>query len=149
MTPWVITAGGGKRSQRCLFLSRWAIGALNVLGGGEPVPPGVGRLAEHNTHCLGCHLCGSLSYMHCGDSRREGAVKSFVARELGLCVAFRMYHHPRGFEKTWFWNSFFSSFSFFKAAPAVYGSSQARGPVRAAAAALQHKHSNARSELPL
>ena len=32
------------------------------------------------------------------------------------------------------------------AIPAAYGSSQARGPIRAAAASLRHNHTNARSE---
>ena len=39
-----------------------------------------------------------------------------------------------------------SFFSFFRAAPAAYGSSQARGQIRAAAAGLRHSHSHAESE---
>ena len=35
------------------------------------------------------------------------------------------------------------------AAPVAYGSSQARGYIRAAAASLRHSHSNTRSELHL
>ena len=42
---------------------------------------------------------------------------------------------------------FFLSF-LFRAASAAYGSSQARSPIRAAAAGLHHSHSNAGSELP-
>ena len=38
--------------------------------------------------------------------------------------------------------SFFLSFCLFRAAPTVCGSSQARGPVGAAAAGLHHSHSN-------
>ena len=38
---------------------------------------------------------------------------------------------------------------FFKAAPAAYGSSQARGQIRARAASLRQSHSNARSKLCL
>ena len=41
---------------------------------------------------------------------------------------------------------FFLAFLFFRAAPAAYGSSQARSPIRAIAAGLHHSHSNARSE---
>ena len=41
-------------------------------------------------------------------------------------------------------NNFF--FLLFKAALAAYGSSQARGAIRAAAAGLHHSHSNARSK---
>ena len=41
---------------------------------------------------------------------------------------------------------FFFSFLLFRAAPAAYGGSQARGLIRATAAALPHNHSNARSE---
>ena len=41
-------------------------------------------------------------------------------------------------------NSFFFS-SLFRATPVVYGSSQARGWIGAAAASLHHSHSNARS----
>ena len=37
-------------------------------------------------------------------------------------------------------------FFFLTAAPAVYGSSWARGRIRAAAAGLHHSHSNTRSE---
>ena len=44
-------------------------------------------------------------------------------------------------------NSFF--FCLFRAAPAAYASSQARGQIRAAAAGLQHSNSNARFELHL
>ena len=35
--------------------------------------------------------------------------------------------------------------TFFRAAPAAYGGSQARGQIRTAAACLYHSHSNARS----
>ena len=43
---------------------------------------------------------------------------------------------------------FFLVFFFlhFKASPAAYGNSQARGPIGAVAAGLYHSHSNARSE---
>ena len=44
---------------------------------------------------------------------------------------------------------FFFFFFFFRAAPAAYGSSQARGPVGATAASLHHSYNNARSELHL
>ena len=37
----------------------------------------------------------------------------------------------------------------FRAVPMAYRSSQARGPIRAAAAGLHHRHSNARSEMYL
>ena len=37
----------------------------------------------------------------------------------------------------------------FRAAPVAYGSSQARGQIRAIAAGLQHSHSNLGSELCL
>ena len=40
-------------------------------------------------------------------------------------------------------------FLFFGATPVACGSSWARGPIRAAAANLQHSYSNARSELHL
>ena len=40
----------------------------------------------------------------------------------------------------------FFSFCVFRAAPMAYGSSQARGQIRAAAASLYHSHSNARFE---
>ena len=47
-------------------------------------------------------------------------------------------------------NSFyFFIFLLFRATPVAYGSSQARCPIRAAAASLRHSHSNARSELCL
>ena len=39
----------------------------------------------------------------------------------------------------------FFVFCLFKATPAAYGSSQARGRIRAIAASLHHSHSNARS----
>ena len=41
---------------------------------------------------------------------------------------------------------FFGSFVFFRAAPAAYGGSQARGRIGAVAASLRHSHSNARSK---
>ena len=53
------------------------------------------------------------------------------------------------------WNLMFPDFLFFfflllfRAMPAEYGGSQARGPVRATVASLWHSHSNARSKLCL
>ena len=41
---------------------------------------------------------------------------------------------------------YFYFFGLFRAAPATYGSSQARGRIRAVAAGLYHNHSNARFE---
>ena len=41
---------------------------------------------------------------------------------------------------------YFAFFFFFRAAPTVYRSSQARGRIRAVAASLHHSHSNARSK---
>ena len=43
----------------------------------------------------------------------------------------------------------FFFFWLFRAAPAAYGSSQARGPIGAIAASLHHNHSNSGSELHL
>ena len=43
-------------------------------------------------------------------------------------------------------SDFFFFFGLFRAAPTAYGSSQARGPIRAVAASLHHRHNNARSE---
>ena len=40
-------------------------------------------------------------------------------------------------------------FLFFRATPAAYGGSQARGQIRAAATGLHHSHSHAGSELHL
>ena len=40
---------------------------------------------------------------------------------------------------------FFKNFCLFRAAPVAYGSSQARGQIRAVAAGLHHSHSKARS----
>ena len=45
--------------------------------------------------------------------------------------------------------SFFFLFGLFKAAPAAYGSSQARGQIGAIAASLHYSHSNMGSELSL
>ena len=44
---------------------------------------------------------------------------------------------------------FFCLFAVFWAAPAAYGDSQARGPIRAVAASLRHSHGKAGSELCL
>ena len=44
---------------------------------------------------------------------------------------------------------YFAFLGFFRAAPAAFGGSQARGLIRAAAAGLYHGHSNAGSEQPL
>ena len=41
---------------------------------------------------------------------------------------------------------FFGLFAFSRAAPAAYGGSQARGPIRAVATGLHHSHSNSGSE---
>ena len=45
-----------------------------------------------------------------------------------------------------FYNNLFIYFCLFRAAPAAYGSSQARGQIGTAAASLHHSHSNARYE---
>ena len=45
--------------------------------------------------------------------------------------------------------NFFFFFCLFRAVPAAYGSSQARGRIGAAAACLHHSHSSATSELNL
>ena len=47
----------------------------------------------------------------------------------------------------WGFGVFFVLFCLFRAAPTAYGSSQARGQIRAIVAGLCHSHSNARSEL--
>ena len=44
---------------------------------------------------------------------------------------------------------FFFFFCFFRATPAAYGGSQAKGLIEATAAGLHHSHSNTRSELHL
>ena len=49
------------------------------------------------------------------------------------------------FAYTWFFGMCFF-WSFFRAAPAAYGGSQARGPVRAVAASLRQGRSNAGSK---
>ena len=46
-------------------------------------------------------------------------------------------------------NSFFFSLCLFRATPAAYGGSQARGPIRAVATGPSHSHSNAGSKLRL
>ena len=43
---------------------------------------------------------------------------------------------------------FFLSFVFFRAAPATYGGSQARGQIGAAAAGLRHSHAGSKPHLP-
>ena len=48
--------------------------------------------------------------------------------------------------KMTFFLSFFFLFSFFRAEPPSYGSSQAGGQIEAIAASLHQSHSNARSE---
>ena len=50
---------------------------------------------------------------------------------------------------SFFSDSFFFFFWLFRASPAAYGSSQARGQIGVIAASLHHRHSNARSELCL
>ena len=54
-----------------------------------------------------------------------------------------------GLNKQYILFIFIFIFLLLKAIPAVYGSSQARGKIRAAAAGLHHSHSNARFELRL
>ena len=51
--------------------------------------------------------------------------------------------------QTWELTAFLFSIFLFTAAPAAFGSSQARGRIRTAAAGLYHSHSNTRSELHL
>ena len=47
------------------------------------------------------------------------------------------------------WHLFIYLVSLFRVEPTAYGSSQARGPIRAVAASLHHSHSNTRSKLHL
>ena len=57
-----------------------------------------------------------------------------------------------GFQKSLFilfYFLFFCLFAFSRAAPTVYGDSQARGLIGAVATSLRQSHSNARSELHL
>ena len=66
-----------------------------------------------------------------------------------LPAYFNILHHvlfiPK-FTSMWLANKGFYFFIFLRAAPVTYGSSQARGQIRAAAASLHHRHSNARPE---
>ena len=67
-----------------------------------------------------------------------------------LCSEIR---DDRKFNLIWGWSIFFFfffwPFCLFRATPAVYGGSQARGPIGAVAAGLHHSHSNTTSELHL
>ena len=71
---------------------------------------------------------------HCSDS--TGSLTHCTARE--LCSRFLIYIL-----------FIFIYFLLFIATPAAFGGSQARGQIGAAAGALHHSHSNARSELHL
>ena len=44
------------------------------------------------------------------------------------------------------WGCFFFSFYLFRAIPAAYGGTQARGLIRGTTAGLRHSHSDVRSE---
>lgn len=59
------------------------------------------------------------------------------------------YGTARSYDNSIFYFIYFYFFDFFRAAPAAYGGSQAKGPIGAVAAGLRHSHSNARCELPL
>ena len=68
-----------------------------------------------------------------------------------FCIHTMLRAHPEPCLLAWFLIFFFSfkSFWLFRATPAVYGGSQARGPIRGVAASLHHSHSNPRSKLCL
>ena len=69
---------------------------------------------------------------------------------LPFCIPFAFSKHLSCFLFVCFLFLLLLFFSFlFRAAPAAYGSSQARGQVRAAAASLYYSHSNVRSKLHL
>ena len=53
---------------------------------------------------------------------------------------------PLNIFSPFFFLFFFFSFCLFRAAPAAYGGSQTRGPIRAVAAGLRYSHSSAESE---
>ena len=58
-----------------------------------------------------------------------------------------IFHRSCDFIRLNIWGAFVFCFVFlFRAAPAAYGSSQAKGRIRAAADGLHHSHSYARSE---
>ena len=61
------------------------------------------------------------------------------------------YNHVETFSILFYFISFhfILFFCFFRAAPAAYGGSQARGPIGAVAASLCNSHSNVRSDLHL
>ena len=67
------------------------------------------------------------------DPTREGSRENGGKEDRGYVSSFDKFFH-------------FFFFSRYRAIPATYGSSQARGQIRAAAAGLCHSHSNAGSE---
>ena len=71
--------------------------------------------------------------------KKKALSRSFLSLTLFLSYYFTTY------ASLFLFYFFTCIFSFFRAAPEAYGSSQARGGVRAAAASLHHSHSNAGS----
>ena len=66
--------------------------------------------------------------------------------DLGLNLCLHSNLSCSKLDSFFFFSFFFSFFCIFRAAPAAYGASQARGWIRAVAAGLHHSHSNAGSK---
>ena len=62
------------------------------------------------------------------------------------CPHVDVFTHPEALQIPYYWDFLLLSFCLFRAVPAAYGGSQARGLIGAVATSLQHRHSNTRSE---
>ena len=88
----------------------------------------------------------------CISSPSDGTSFLEFFSEKGRNLPLRVYQHlivsqlPKSSHMYIVFFFFFFFFGLFRVAPTAYGSSQAKGPIEAAAASLHHTHSNARSE---
>ena len=80
------------------------------------------------------HFCSGLCGTHRPSPRKMGRAPFCILWSLSWLPVFV------------FVLFYFYFYLLFRAAPAAYGGSQARGQIRAIAAGLHHSHSNARSE---
>ena len=110
--------------------------------GGSQKQPGEPRGCPQGQWSQALHMRFRTLHLHCNRCRDRK-----VSIRLGcICSCLLISGMPCSLGIFPMFSFFFSSFGLFRATPAAYRSSQARGGIGTAAAALCHSHSNAESE---
>ena len=133
-----LSADRGQVLQSCFSISN---GSLAHLGTNPASRGPQGARGEGGCHSLTFPLPYLSSSPLIGGNPRAFLNKHPTHEGTSESASLETQHAKPHFSKEHYYLCFL-----FKAAPVSYGSFQARGPIRAAAADLHHSHSNARSE---